>query len=152
MSLDYDLQAPPFVHDRNRQWQLYPGNTNAQNSEDAVKNLQYLVQSVKVFWNATLGSWQYDLYTTEDGTKTGNPRPVYTITGAYFDPPFPVRAFNLYVDGTTFFQRLTFDTPFSQKIVASYATGVHIQGPQITRLWTGEPEANMTHGEILLSR
>jgi len=150
MSLDYDLQNPPFVTDRNRQWQLYPGNTNAQNAEDATKNLQYLVQGVTVYYDSVSGSWKYNLHTTEDGTAGTPERPEYIITGAYYDAPFPVRSFALFIDDSTNYMQIIYDTPFSRKITMSWACGVSHPGHQITRLWTGDNA--MAQGRIILSR
>lgn len=138
MELGYDLQNPPYVYDRSAQWQLYPGNTNAQNGEDAVKNLQYIVQNIMLYNNG--GEWLVDLFDGNGGT---------VITGGYYDPLFPVRAFAVAAtdESTTF--RLIYDTPFSTVVDFPFSTGLR-HPEQITRVWTGN--TNLTAGKILLSR
>ena len=138
MSYGLEMRNPPYVHDKDTQYQDFMGTTNGQNYNKAILNLQYNIQSIEVYHDD--GVWKVD-YNNGDGASN--------IAVAWFDPPFPVRNFSCYVDADTNFMQLLYDTPFSEKVIFPYATGVKIQ-EQITRLWLAD--ASMTKGKILLSR
>ena len=141
MTWNIDMRNPPYVHDRNRQYQRSVGVNHSQDYNEAVINLQYTIQQVEVYYDSTTGGWKYDL---------NNGEPAVNISDlAYYDAPFTVRAFAVQPDDEGNYMQIIYDTPFSEKVIFKWATGVFIQG-SITRLWVGDPA--MEQGKIILAR
>jgi len=137
--LGLNYRKPPYARNTD-QMQDFPGTNHSQDFNQAVKNLQYMIQSIEVYYNSNAGKWVVDL---NDGDGAQD------ITEGWYDPEFPVRCFALVADTEANYMPIIYDTPFSEKVIFSWATHITIPG-QITRLWTGDNA--MTQGKILLSR
>lgn len=115
------LRDDLYIHNKSQQ-QCFLGNTGQETPGEAQK---LITQAKRVYnlWHD--GTWHIDYNIEGQGAQI--------ITTAYFTPLFRVRAFKLYIDSTTLFGRIAYDTPESQHALDDFATGV-LQQVWITRL------------------
>ena len=126
----YDTNKPPYVYlpKQTEACQTASGVDTPGNAQKAITQFTRQVQ----LWQD--GTWYVDL--NEEGNKQ-------VITGDSYKPNFHVKGFKIYVDSQTLFADWIYSTPFSSKIIDSWATGIVHPG-HITRVWTAD--GSMTAG------
>ena len=131
----YDTSKPSFLRHAN-QSDAAMGASGVETPGDAQKAIGQFTREVQLYKEGA--GWFID-------ENNGGER--RAMVSGHWDPQFRVKGFKVYFDVDTLFVQWVYDTPFSSKVVGTWATGIVHPG-HITRVWTGDPAMIATNISI----